>query len=115
MWTAAEGDLIKVRSLITENADINAKGSSGKTALMYAISNGHKDIAVVLIEHGADTNAKEDSGYDPLLRAIMEKESEIVKVLLENGADANAKYDDGHTTLMEAAWLLVLRFTNNMI
>jgi ankyrin repeat protein len=39
--------------LIARGADINAKTNEGKTALQYAKSNNHKDVADLLRKHGA--------------------------------------------------------------
>jgi pectate lyase len=52
------GALAKVRSLIEKGNDINEKDASGKTPLHYAVGNGHKDVAELLIAKGADVNIK---------------------------------------------------------
>ena len=40
-------------SVIDEGADINAQNNEGITALMYASTHGHTEVAQLLIEAGA--------------------------------------------------------------
>lgn len=47
---------------IDGGADVNAKAPNGYTPLLSAVSYGHLDMALVLIEKGADLNAKADDG-----------------------------------------------------
>lgn len=44
--------------LLQHDTLINAGDSKGKTALMLACANDHKDVAVVLVDKGADMNTK---------------------------------------------------------
>ncbi|UCD91446.1 MAG: ankyrin repeat domain-containing protein, partial [Desulfobacterales bacterium] len=37
---------------IASGADVNARGEEGSTPLMFAIINGHKEIAELLRRHG---------------------------------------------------------------
>jgi len=50
------------------SADINTKDNKGRTALMYAVENGHTDIVKLLKAHGAKEyfSTKETAAY-PLL------------------------------------------------
>lgn len=49
-----KNDLEKVRELlISKGADINAKNKDAQTSLYCAVSNGHKEIADLLIANGA--------------------------------------------------------------
>lgn len=59
LLTAVEnGNLKEVRIALTEGADVNAKDSFKRTALMYAAINGYFEIVQCLVENGADTNAE---------------------------------------------------------
>ena len=53
MAAAAHGDLETVRALIEGKADLNAKTSNGKTALMLATAAGHQDVVQLLKSTGA--------------------------------------------------------------
>lgn len=50
---AKDGNLLVLKSALEKGADINAKDKNGWTALMWALKNGHKDIAEFLREKGA--------------------------------------------------------------
>ena len=43
-----------VVAVLKAGADVNAKGTDGQTALMYASSRGHKNVVSALLEAGAD-------------------------------------------------------------
>ena len=53
MEAALRGDTEKVKALLAQGADVNAKTRFGGTALMYAARNGHKEIVRILWEAGA--------------------------------------------------------------
>ena len=56
---------MQMRSLnyfIDGGADVNAKAPNGYTPLLTAVSYGHLDMALVLIEKGAKLTAKADDG-----------------------------------------------------
>jgi len=57
MRAALHGHLGIVELLIANNADINVKASNGRSALMWAISRGHKETVSLLIDKGADVCA----------------------------------------------------------
>ena len=47
------GDLEKIKQLLENGADVNAKDKYGWTALRYASSWGHKEIVELLKSYGA--------------------------------------------------------------
>jgi ankyrin repeat protein len=52
-------DNVEVMKLLLENgADVNARGSDGKTALMHHITTLER--AKLLLERGADANARDN-------------------------------------------------------
>ena len=53
MWASYNGHIEVVILLIEKGADINARDSSGYTALKMASIMGHTEIANLLIEAGA--------------------------------------------------------------
>ena len=63
-----------VAALLLAGADVNARGSSGRTALHYAIEHqafpGYTNLIRDLLEAGADPNKKAKSGDFPLLQIL---------------------------------------------
>jgi ankyrin repeat protein len=50
-----------VRVLLDWAADLNARGKDGRTALVRALSQGHADIVVILLEMDVDLVTRIDS------------------------------------------------------
>ena len=51
---------------------------------MYAVENGHKDIAKYLIENEANIEARDAGGKTPLIFAVIGRQNEIMDMLLDN-------------------------------
>lgn len=98
------GKLDVVEHLVQEGADVNAPGKKqgGWTALHFAASANHREIAKCLIEHGANINAQGSDGESPLGRAAVHGDLEMVTYLVENGANVNLVNDLGWTPLRHA-------------
>jgi hypothetical protein len=131
---ARVGDLAKLRTLIEEGANVNAKNMWGETALhyaaerghketvefliakgadihagriealQYAIQNGHTELAIILINKGANVNPKSQSGWTPLHSAALEGYKQVAEILLAKGAYVNSKNKDGYTPFHYALW-----------
>jgi ankyrin repeat protein len=82
------GDLSRVRALLANGSDANAKRGDGATALMLASEHGHLEVAKLLLAKGADASANND-GITPLFVAALGNHSEIADLLLANKADVN--------------------------
>ena len=82
-----------VESLVTNNADVNAHGVWGYTALHFAAHNGDAKMVEFLLKHKADPNARDEQGLTPIIQSF--KSLEVIKLLLAYGADINAHgYDN---------------------
>jgi ankyrin repeat protein len=101
---ANENDLDKVRSLLAEGADINARDSQGESALLAAPLTGNYEIVRELLNQGADVNVKGDNGYTILMSAASSGKIELLEELLKRGADVNAKDSNDNSALTLAIY-----------
>ncbi len=97
-------DITEIRALIKAGADVNVKGTDGRTALWVAAWKGHGEIVKLLLESKADVNAANIYSATALIVASQNGHTEIIKALLEAKADANAAHANGRTALMQAAY-----------
>ena len=97
-----------VTALVEGGADVNLRGSEGRSALHYSAY--YQDIGTVeyLLAHGANVNATDDMGRTPLIMSLARLDpkllidSEVINVLIQNGADPNIKSFDGWAPLTMA-------------
>ena len=106
----------KVKLLLTNGANPNAKGQYGGSALHAAASYADFERIGALLEAGAEVNAKDSYGNTALHALLYKSEADkqattkdyarAVKALLRNKSiDVNAKNKDGETALMGAVSL----------
>jgi len=79
----------RVRQLLDAGAPVNARNTTGATALMVASGRGHLAIAKLLLERGADPNLQDALGRTALFVPAMLGISKVVELLLAAGADPN--------------------------
>ncbi|MDR0593262.1 MAG: ankyrin repeat domain-containing protein [Bifidobacteriaceae bacterium] len=75
--------------LIEHGADVNARGTSGITALIWAAYHGDAATARALIDAGADVN-QFGADESPLMAAARKNHLDVVELLLDRGADVDA-------------------------
>ena len=100
---AAANNVTAVSELLSRGANIEARDSNGRSALLLATQAGAVDAARVLIEAGADVNAKDYISDSPYLYAGAEGPLEILRMTLANGADLKSVNRYGGTALIPAA------------
>ena len=105
----ADGDVERVKLLISKGADVNAKDEEEQTPLHHATRAANTEVVQLLVEAGADVNAKDNRGRTPL-RLAGRYEPDTVRLLIEAGADVNVKYNRGMTPLHR-----VLNYENRYI
>ena len=103
MLAALEGDTTKVKALLSNGANVNAKDSAGRTALMFAVINLHYETVEVLLSHGADVNSRAVDGGTALILAASSGDPKIVHALLDQGADTRAKFAQTNMNAMTVA------------
>jgi ankyrin repeat protein len=103
--TAMSGDVVKVRQLVADGADVNFANRLGVTALMVAAQWNRPEIVHFLLSKGADVEAEETSSRcNALMFACLSGNPEIVSLILKHGAAVNSATIDGRTVLMTAAF-----------
>lgn len=89
------GEIDKVRLLVSEGADVNAKDKFSQTALMYASRVGNIDLVHLLVESGADLNTAAKYNLSALMLAVINGHAEVVRILIESGADLTIRGGKG--------------------
>jgi ankyrin repeat protein len=69
------------RTLIKNDANVNAKGENDLTPLHTAAARGNIEAATLLLEHGADINATTKDGKKPIAYAEERNHPEMVEFL----------------------------------
>jgi len=86
---AANGDIEQVRLLISQGADVNARGRDGSLPIHVAAWHRHADVVELLIQKGTEVDAKDIHGYTSLYFAVWFGDTKTTRVLVANGADLN--------------------------
>jgi ankyrin repeat protein len=97
---AVQGDLDKVKELITSNPIlVFGKDEHGDTPLHWAARSGDKVVIGLLLANMADVNAKNGIGWTPLLSAVRKGNKDVMQLLLAHGANVNARDNQDETPL----------------
>src|SRR3954447_10000171 len=97
-------DFVRVRALLAEGANPNARDEEGRTPLFSAVLGASVGLVGLLLEKGADVNAKDGDGWTALHFAAQEYLPEVVKMLVGRGADVNAQDNEGRSVLWRAVF-----------
>ncbi|MCL1857486.1 MAG: ankyrin repeat domain-containing protein, partial [Kiritimatiellaeota bacterium] len=99
-------DIAIITALLEAGADVNAKDSSGDTALYSAVTWGSIEAVEVLLAAGADPDLQDRNGDTALMSASQGYNAgcrEKALMLIAAGANANLQNKDGRTAFMEIA------------
>ena len=103
--------------LIKNDALVEGRDNSGRTALMYASTGPFASTVKLLLSNGANANSVDHvEKWTALMNAAAEGQLEVVKLLLQYGADKNLKDIDGDTAesfAFQKKHLEVLNFLKN--
>ena len=100
---AQNQDIMAVRALLAQHADVNARQVDGMTALIWAAHNDDPETARLLIQGGANVKAVNRYGVSAITEAATNGDAAMLELLLQAGADANTSLPEGDTALMFAA------------
>ena len=101
---SSKGDLKTVKLLLDAGVEVNAKNSSGSTALIEASWAGKQEVVSYLLDAKADVNSASSGQLTALSAAVNQKQETVALLLLEHGANPNLVDPGGSTPLIEAAW-----------
>ena len=97
---ARNRDQQKVRTLLNQHADVNARSDDGATALLWAAHWNDLETADLLIRAGANVNAANAFRITPLSLACTNGSAVLVDRLLQAGANPNTPIATGETPIM---------------
>lgn len=102
---ALRGHTILVRLLIRNDADVNAVGKNGLSALMNAAKLNHLGVVKVLLDAGASTRVLDRDGHNLLKVAVSENYPDMLALLLRQGVNPDLADSNGLTALYWAEYL----------
>jgi ankyrin repeat protein len=91
------GRRVVLNFILDEGYQINEIDNDNRTLLHIAAREGHKEVALLLIDRGADMSAKACKMLTPLHEAAANGYEGLVQLLLDRGADRSAEMDDWRT------------------
>ncbi len=98
------GDFPKLRTLLNQGVNVNAKDANGESALNIAVRTGNTRIARELLKRGADVNGQ---GFETALHiAARQNHIPLLQLLISSGAELDRRrlgHRDRSTALMLAA------------
>jgi ankyrin repeat protein len=100
---ARNQDQPRVRTLVNQHVDVNARSDDGSTALLWAAHWNDVAIADLLIHAGANANSANDFRITPLSLACTNGSAALVELLLKAGANPNTPIATGETPIMTCA------------
>ena len=103
------GNVETIKEMIHRGASANTENSLGRTALIIAAANGHKDVTKLLLKNGARPDTVAEGGDTALSMAVLREYDDIAELLLRRGANPNAAANYGTTALAQAAATFVGR------
>ncbi len=100
---AEQGDVPRLRVLLSQGANINATQQNDWTALMLAARDGRDHAAAFLIARHADVYHRTNIyyNYDALTLAAENGDIPLTKLLIAHRANVNAADNSGNTVLMQ--------------
>ncbi|MBQ7885130.1 MAG: ankyrin repeat domain-containing protein [Clostridia bacterium] len=99
-----ENNAEMIKYLFANGASINHQNKDGKTPLMVASFNRHRQEAMCqLLRLGAEVNTTDKTGRTAFMHAINNNNGAMMDILLKAGATINICDQDGYTPIMLCA------------
>jgi ankyrin repeat protein len=90
-----QNDVKAVEEFLRRGADINKKGTYGKTPLMFAVHLSDAEMVRLLIDNGAKIDATDNGGGTALIYSVAGNKLKAVQLLIDNGADITMRNHSG--------------------
>ncbi|MFD1630070.1 ankyrin repeat domain-containing protein [Pseudopedobacter beijingensis] len=89
IWTAFYNNMVLLKWLIDNGANINHQDRNGFSALHFAVKEQRFDAIEILIKNKADLELKDSNGNTPLMDAIFNSKGDykIVALFIDSGAN----------------------------
>lgn len=100
---AAGGDAGRVRDLVRQGADPNARGEQGVTLLQLAMLARSKRGLEALLAAGADPNAPGLGGATAVHGAAIADDPDYLRIVLDGGGDPDARHGETGATPLAGA------------
>lgn len=111
-----EGDIDRVRSILNNGIDIEAKNCDGDTPFLTCCTYRPLiEIMNLLVDYGADIDARNINGESSLSIAVNRKKIAVIDFLLNKNAEINVVSDDGQTPLFRAIYKNQLAYAKEML
>jgi uncharacterized protein len=89
------GDVVQMKVLLAQGAEVNARNAHGWTPLHVAAAGGDPAVIALLLQHGADVHAQSHIGTTPLDDATTRGgRKAVIDLLLAHGAKRNGAWDE---------------------
>jgi len=85
----ASGDVKRIRDLIKQGIDVNARGDKGMSLLQWAVLNKSSKGLAALLDAGADPTKGDDDGETVMRYAAMANDPIYLQILLDHHVDPN--------------------------
>jgi tetratricopeptide (TPR) repeat protein len=87
---AQRGNVRKIRQLLENGADVDAKDQEGRTPLYLAATHGQGKALEILLKHDANVDGQNyEAGVTALFGAVLKNRVKSAKILIKYGADVN--------------------------
>jgi ankyrin repeat protein len=110
---ATEGSLGQVQHLLNSGVHVDSRDSDGCTALQTAISEGFRDIAILLLDHGADPKLRDFKSFALLHWAVFPNDRTLVQLGYDPEVGIDPQDSTGRTPLSWAAsedWIIAIEW-----
>ena len=101
MIATLANDADRVKSLLAQHAEVDARNEEGESALWLALLKGYPEIARSLLEKGANPRIRNERGVTALMQAC--SHNRMAPALLDHVSMLDDQDMDGMTAMMYAA------------